>query len=520
MRLGVAILAAALAAPAWGQDEGELSHRLQAALTARDAAGLKAAAGGLVRLNTEPAAKQLLRALGSVQPQDEQNYWVVVRALASFTSREALSPVAEYTVARKGTAAARDIMFMILGNEAEGVGVFLAIVIERGSEDLQEMAINHAASVHSAETVDPLINALELAAKRKKPDVEARIQRVLALLTGVDYGTSATNWRGWWEKNRANGLPKAGERAAPAAGGGTVVETLDPKRGDEFKRIKGPIVVIRGECKSGGHGLDHNYDHIDRVLAKMGIPHTVITKEQFEEASFKTDDKMVILINCHYWRFHCRCPNCYSGGGGRQGGKTGPRSASCPPNCAHDQDFYKMSDAGLAKLVNFVAKGGYLFTEDWQLEELLERAWGGLVQNAGYLTEQTVSVYPQPGNTSHPYLRRIFAKPPKPTGTGGTTSEADFETLKHDWKIDPDSPSIQVKSSAVKVLLVSPNLEQSNKGNGAVAITFKHMKGQVLHVLSHFGKQKSTEDEYALQNLMLNFILEASELWNLARQKK
>ena len=31
------------------------------------------------------------------------------------------------------------------------------------------------------------------------------------------------------------------------------------------------------------------------------------------------------------------------------------------------------------------------------------------------------------------------------------------------------------------------------------------------HVLSHFGKQNSEDDEFALQNLMLNFLIEANE---------
>ena len=35
--------------------------------------------------------------------------------------------------------------------------------------------------------------------------------------------------------------------------------------------------------------------------------------------------------------------------------------------------------------------------------------------------------------------------------------------------------------------------------------------GRVLYVLSHFGKQKSEDDEYTLQNLLLNFLIEASE---------
>ena len=35
--------------------------------------------------------------------------------------------------------------------------------------------------------------------------------------------------------------------------------------------------------------------------------------------------------------------------------------------------------------------------------------------------------------------------------------------------------------------------------------------GRVLYVLSHFGKQAATSDEYALQNLLINFLVEASE---------
>ena len=35
--------------------------------------------------------------------------------------------------------------------------------------------------------------------------------------------------------------------------------------------------------------------------------------------------------------------------------------------------------------------------------------------------------------------------------------------------------------------------------------------GRVLYVLSHFGKQKSSEDEYSMQNLLINFLIEAYE---------
>ncbi len=37
----------------------------------------------------------------------------------------------------------------------------------------------------------------------------------------------------------------------------------------------------------------------------------------------------------------------------------------------------------------------------------------------------------------------------------------------------------------------------------------------VLQVLSHFGRQESTQDEYSLQNLLLNFLIAA----NVARNE-
>ena len=33
----------------------------------------------------------------------------------------------------------------------------------------------------------------------------------------------------------------------------------------------------------------------------------------------------------------------------------------------------------------------------------------------------------------------------------------------------------------------------------------------VVYVLSHFGKQESTADEHSLQNLLINFLVEANE---------
>lgn len=494
------------------QDDGKVKR----AITSRNEGDLKAAVSDLVRENSAAAAKSLLGNLGSVSPQDENLYWIVVRGAASFTSREALERIGEYAANRKGSATAADLAFALTSNLSESVGVALALILPTATEDVKTLCIEHALAVRAKDAIPGIVDALEAFLKKKDQVRAAKTTRVLRLLTQVDFADNAQGWRGWWESNKDKPLPPPGAKKA-SGGTGTVVETLDPGRDEEFEKVKGPIVVIKGVCKDNGHGRDHNYDHIEATLAKMNIPHTVISKEEFEAEAFKVEDKMVLLINCHYWKLHCKCTQCYQGP--QSGQKTGPRSGTCPPHCPHDNADYKLSDRGIQKILSFVNKGGYLFTEDWQLEEILERAFGNIVQHGDYLKDQVVQVYPKAGETSHPYLRRIFAKAPKAAGSG-TVSEAEFESVKHEWKIDADSPSIDVRSPDVRVLMVSPELEASNKGQGAVAITFRYSKGQVLHVLSHFGKQKKAEDEYALQNLMLNFILEASEKWNLARGPK
>jgi hypothetical protein len=107
------------------------------------------------------------------------------------------------------------------------------------------------------------------------------------------------------------------------------------------------------------------------------------------------------------------------------------------------------------------------------------------------------------------------------------------------WKVDNLSPSMRVVDAAkVTVLLASKDLV-ANDNNTAVAVVFSPGEviaapepnkrtrsggakapasvgarpGLVLHVLSHFGKQKSETDEFTLQNLLVNFLLEAQERW-------
>ncbi len=196
---------------------------------------------------------------------------------------------------------------------------------------------------------------------------------------------------------------------------------------------------------------------------------------------------------------------------------------------------YVLGDKGLAKIKKYLENGGYLFAEDWCMEDFLGKAFPDLVTHGGVRPQdEEVPVLPKAGAATHPYLKKIFFKPP--TVKQGTVTETDLEKISHTWKIDKETRTIRIKDpKRVVTLLSSPHLEKYAQGDDAVAVTFlagkgkeaaapavstggevqqdrsKMAGGRVLYVLSHFGKQKSASDEYSLQNLLINFLVEANE---------
>ena len=204
---------------------------------------------------------------------------------------------------------------------------------------------------------------------------------------------------------------------------------------------------------------------------------------------------------------------------------------------------FVLGKKGTSKIKRYVDAGGYLFSEDWALEEIIEPEWGDVLAHGTYLPEKTVSVLPKPGSGTHPYLRKIFVKPPtRKSDANGTSIEEDVSRLDYEWMIDADSPAIVIKNRPrVTVLMFSASipflLDKDKGGSDAVAVTFLSgggnepdpvasgkpipqnplaMKGgRVVHVLAHFGKQGRTaggeKGEYSLQNLLVNFLIEANE---------
>ena len=85
--------------------------------------------------------------------------------------------------------------------------------------------------------------------------------------------------------------------------------------------------------------------------------------------------------------------------------------------------------------------------------------------------------------------------------------DPDIRLIEHRWKIDKESPALDIQSKKVQVLIDSQDLE-AVCGEGAVAVTFPVKRGRVVHVLSHFGKQSSSDNEATIENLLVNFLLQ------------
>jgi hypothetical protein len=316
------------------------------------------------------------------------------------------------------------------------------------------------------------------------------------------------------------------------------MEKDDEYKYDDLTKIPEDLVVVlvADHTDKDTDKFDHNFDHIEKTLDKINIPHSIVMKTEFDTTKYKLDGKMALLINCNMFRDHCLCPNC------KPGGDKTLRLFKCVDCDVHDPQNNLLSDAAVKKIREFVEQGGYLFTEDWILEEVLERAWPKLVGVGTYMEEDHVKVLPASGGTAHPYMQRIFGRIPDDAAGGddGGSTVGGFKELGHEWKIDDESPSIKVRDkNGVQVLLSSPDLGKKYKGDSTVALTFVAGKGgraqtvqsgraydplgmeggRVVHVLSHFGKQNSEHEEYTLLNLLINFMTEANQR-RLAKEGK
>jgi hypothetical protein len=80
--------------------------------------------------------------------------------------------------------------------------------------------------------------------------------------------------------------------------------------------------------------------------------------------------------------------------------------------------------------------------------------------------------------------------------------------------VEPKKPTSPNEGDDAAAITFFPGASEKNVvGTGGFEADPKKLVGggRVVHVLSHFGKQSSSDGEFALQNVMLNFLIEANE---------
>lgn len=517
------------------------AQALQEGIQKKDKKIIDNAVGQLVSQNDEKAYDALINGLHKLGDNPEPGaYWTILKGIASLSNKDVIPKITSYILNYKSKNTAKDLFKTLKSNPSPNLIPLLTAVLEKGSPEMQEESLYQLGSIYVKESIEVIINFLE-AMKPKEKDNKRIIRHAtdsLENLTSIKDVYDINWWLDWWNKSK---IKDNKELIRPKEITDNI-DNVDKYRPMGATRTMGTekVIVVRNDwCddKTKHAGFDRNYDNIQDVLNKLDIPHTVVGKSELDKDTYSLDDKWAIIFNCNLFKEMCCTPeHAKLPLTGKKGNVE--RSEECPGNDNHLMHATKLSDKTIQKIRRFVETGGYLFTEDLNIEEIIERAFPKTIMHSRFLPEDEVNIVPAPGAALHHYLKYVFEAPPSntpqtPSAPSGETQSVKPGEFRIDtvWKIDDESPDIKIiDKNAVTILIVSPKLAGKSKSEGAVAVTFglagtgstmittggsKSSSyapgGRVLHVMSHFGHQKSKLDEFALQNLIVNFLTELSE---------
>ncbi|HEY42585.1 MAG TPA: hypothetical protein G4O11_01245 [Anaerolineae bacterium] len=180
------------------------------------------------------------------------------------------------------------------------------------------------------------------------------------------------------------------------------------------------VIVVRGV-----------HDHIEDVFEHAGTPFTAVNPEDLARADLRPDQ--IVFINC--------------------------------PG--------KLTPGGLQKIRTFVEEGGFLFTTDWALKHVLEKAFPGFVEyNLRPTRDEVVRI--EVLESEDPFLKSVLDKEDDPQ-----------------WWLEGSSYPIRIlDKEKVKVLTTSKEIEE-RYGEAPVFITFDYGQGKIYHMISHFYLQRT-----------------------------
>jgi hypothetical protein len=479
------ILAPALLGAGGGgaDDWAQATRQLQQALAGRDEARLEQAVARVAADDSARAVETLARAARSAPPGA---YWTILAGMARLSSPAALEALGKEILEGKVPELRRDLVLPLRLSEAAGAVDLLKRILREGSPDLQVSAMDELVD---RERLDAGPILLDLADKDpgEERELTRRAFKALRALAKEDPPAGGpAAWRRWWAgvEARAAGLPPP--PPPPRRVGETVADSIRRTRVTDYEALKRgkkeEVLVIQGE-----------FDSVEDVLFRLGIPYTLETYEKLRKSPKNPFAGYVVVF-----------ANCGSAGDW------------IPPL--------------VEKVQAYVSSGGYLFVSDLCVPHLIRHAFPTYFDfGKGGLSEQTVHIFPTKGSTGHPLLRGI-----------DIVKTTDFKPIA--WQIDEGGPTLAYNPSKAIALIEAPQLTQRKKPS-AVAVLFSHGAenrlyqeaiayggtyeelevlggGKVLCVLSHFKKQRQGEDGFALQNLLINFLIEAKDRALLRERRK
>lgn len=379
-----------------------------------------------------------------------------------------------------------DVRFLIvdaLGKvpEASAEAVLLEALQEDKDETVSVLAaraLGRRATASAVEALIPILESFEGEAERTR--LVREINGALSALTGQQL-TVAQDWKNYWDAHKASYQPPA--QPAGADGGS---QTRDRNAIDRMRRER-PADLQTMERMRDDDVLvvKARMDAVERVLKALNIKHKEVDQAEFEQSVQLDPSRQVLVLNC--------------------------------PGIRKEVHF---NDQTIAKIKEFVARGGYLFCSDLHLGGTLAKAFPEVIRKKASTSndaQQVIHIAPHRDATTHPLMRDVF---PLSSWTEQQFTWNLFQSCEY-----PEA------NPAITPLVVSPELPGLAGGFDAVAFTFTYpptpggarvatgggrgrrpQGGVVLNVLSHFKLQEDSDgDGFALQQILLNLIVEKQE---------
>ena len=199
------------------------------------------------------------------------------------------------------------------------------------------------------------------------------------------------------------------------------LKDVDQSMADEFDELNSSdVIVVRG-----------TYDFIEQVFNGIDLKYKIVSEQVLE--STQLDPDQIVFINC-------------------------------PGD---------ISNKALRNLVSFVDKGGFLFTTDWALRNVIEKGFPGYIRYNGRSTLDEV-VRVEVLAKDDPFLQSLIGQNDDPQ-----------------WWLEGSSYPITVlDDSKVETMVRSKEIKEKY-GESAVFVSFDHGKGKVYHMISHFYLQRA-----------------------------